>query len=449
MNYGILSCIPILILILGVLITKKIAPMMILASICGAVILYGSDILSGYISMMYGVLSDPTYQFVLILLLLFGAMIRFFQKSGALSGLRAILSGASKGPRQPLLLSALLSLILFVDDYLALLTVSFTMREVTDRSGIPREHLAYQVGTMTPSVSVLIPITSWTAFTVGLISNEGLGYLDYVRAIPMMYFPIFTLIAGILLAMGKLPKVGALKESYARIKAGGSTLPPKEEAGESIVDMEVEEESAPSSPLNFLLPVLSLVGFLLYFEMSLIHGLMGALLMQSLLYSVQRLLSPWEIVSEALAGAKSMAPMVILIFFAFLLSHGNAALGFTEYLLSLLSASLAPQLLALFVFLLIAGITFATSGYWIIQVITVPLFISLALTMHVYPPLVIAAMMSGAVFGSMLCFYSDVLFLVASGTGVGNLRQVRVSAPYLLTCALLSALGFLITGYLL
>lgn len=160
MNYGILSCIPILILILGVLITKKIAPMMILASICGAVILYGSDILSGYISMMYGVLSDPTYQFVLILLLLFGAMIRLFQKSGALSGLRAILSGASKGPRQPLLLSALLSLILFVDDYLALLTVSFTMREVTDRSGIPREHLAYQVGTMTPSVSVLIPITS-------------------------------------------------------------------------------------------------------------------------------------------------------------------------------------------------------------------------------------------------------------------------------------------------
>ena len=35
-----------------------------------------------------------------------------------------------------------------------------------------------------------IPFSSWTAFSVGLISEFGLGFGDYLKAIPFMFYPL-------------------------------------------------------------------------------------------------------------------------------------------------------------------------------------------------------------------------------------------------------------------
>jgi Na+/H+ antiporter NhaC len=69
--------------------------------------------------------------------------------------------------------------------------------------------------------------------------------------------------------------------------------------------------------------------------------------------------------------------------------------------------------------------------------------------MNVHPSLVIGAMMSGATFGSMFCFYSDVVFMAAAGTGVSNIRQIHVSAPYILSVAAITSILYLITGLVL
>ena len=143
MDYGFLSCVPLIVLIVGALITKRITEMMVLASLVGAICVYRADFFDGYIDMLYAGLTNSSYQFILILLMGFGAMIQLMQKSGALNGFADKLSGIARGKRRTMLIIWCMSFFMFVDDYLNSLTTTFSMRGITDRNGIPREHLSF------------------------------------------------------------------------------------------------------------------------------------------------------------------------------------------------------------------------------------------------------------------------------------------------------------------
>ncbi len=447
MDYGLISCIPITVLVVGALITKRIAEMMILSSVIGAIFVHKSNFFSGYIEMMYGVLSNPSYQFVLIILMAFGALIRLFQKSGALLGFGKIMSKFAGGPKKPLLVAWAMSFLMFIDDYIGTLAVSFGMKEVTDKSSIPREHLAYQVGSMSPCICVLVPFSSWVAFTVGLISEQGLGFSDYFKAIPFMYFPIFTIVVCLLVASGILPKVGLLKKSYERVQQGGAVLV-KENIGASIIDLDVPVEKQASSSLNFVIPVAALVLVAMLFNNDLVHGLLAAIFVQAVLYMSQRVITPTEFATNCFEGAKSMCNIALIVFFAFILNSANQIIGFSDFFIRGIGESVPVHLLPLAVFLIVAFTTFATAGYWVVQVITIPIFIPLAASTGLNPPIVIAAIMSGVTFGGILCFYSDIVFMTAAGTGVANIKQVKVAAPYVLGTVALAAICYIIVGYL-
>ena len=78
--------------------------------------------------MAYGVLSNESYQFLLILLLGFGAIIKLFEKSGALLGFSDILSRFANTRKKAMVATWIMGIIMFVDDYLNVLAVSFSMK---------------------------------------------------------------------------------------------------------------------------------------------------------------------------------------------------------------------------------------------------------------------------------------------------------------------------------
>lgn len=116
------------------------------------------------------------------------------------------------------------------------------MRDITDKSGIPREHLAFQAHAMACCLCMTIPFTSWTAFTVGLISEYGLGFYDYVESIPYMFFPLLMLVLCLLLIFGLFPKVGEMKRAYQRVENGGPALLIDEKADKLVDVGSVDEE---------------------------------------------------------------------------------------------------------------------------------------------------------------------------------------------------------------
>lgn len=451
MEYGIISCIPIAVLIIGVLITKKMPEMIIFSSIVGAALVFKTDIFNGYVGWLYGALSNESYQFLLILLLGFGAIIKLFEKSGALQGFANAIGRFANTRKKTMFVTWIMGIIMFVDDYLNVLAVSSSMRTLTDKQRIPREHLAYGANSMGACVCVLIPFTSWAAFAIGCLSEQGLGFTDYVRSLPYMFFPIIAIVVCLLVALGIIPKVGLIKKAYERVDAGGSVLCPAESSGStsSIINMgeETDEDVKPSSPLNFFIPIIALIVVTIVCGNSVVHGIIAAIVIQFILYLAQRLMTLSEFMNTMFEGITSMAGLAFIICFAYILGSANDAMGFSAFVINGLSSTIPPALLPALAFIIIGAVAFAAASFWVLIVITVPIFVPLASSMGIDPAIIIAAIMSGVAFGSKFCFYSDAVFMTSAGTGVPNMTQIKAVAPYVLGSAALSAVAFLIIGF--
>ena len=450
MEYGIISCIPIVVLIVGALVTKKMPEMIILSSLVGAILVYKQHFFPNYLQMIYSAISNESYQFLLMILLGFGGMIKLFEKSGALMGFSNIIGKFANTRKKTMFLTWVMGIIMFVDDYLNVLAVSFSMKETTDRNRIPREHLAYGVNSMGACVCVLIPFTSWAAFAVGCMSEQGLGFGDYLRAIPFMFFPLIAVAVCLLVGLGIIPKVGRLKKAYQRVDEGGPLLV-EEKVGASIVNMgdEGAGDVKASSPLNFFIPIIALIAGMFLCNNDVVSGILIALAVQMILYLAQKIMTLTEFMDNLFAGISSMAPLAVVICFAYVLNIANTEMGFAEYLIGGMQRMIPESMYAMvpaFVFIIVGLVAFAAASFWVLILITTPIFIPLSTTMGIDPALVIAAIMSGVAFGSKFCFYSDAVFMTSAGTGISNMTQIKVVAPYVLGSAVLAVIFFAAAG---
>jgi Na+/H+ antiporter NhaC len=447
-SYGFLSTVPILVLVIGVLVTKKMLEMLFLSTLLGAIIVYKTGFFSGYIELLYGTLAGESFQFLFLILIFCGPLIALCERSGAMLGFSNIMAGLAKTQKKTLFFTWVLGIIVFIDDYLNALAVAATMRNITDRLGVPREHLAYTVNSTGSCVCVIVPFTSWAAFAVGCIKDYDMEFGDYIASIPFMFYPWAAVIISLLTAVGILPKIGPLKKAYARVKEGGDTLPPPDKSGaKPIVSMESAKDVKPANPLNFLIPVVGLVIVMILFDNDMIHGLIAALVIQGVLYLAQRIMTLTQYMNALLEGVTSMANLVFTIFIAFMLTGINEKLGFSEYVVDTFTSFVPPWLLPVLTFLICAVIAFVAGTFWELVIIGTPVFIPLAVSVGIPPTILLAGIMSGTALGSQCCFYSDAVFMTAAGTSVNNIVQVRTAAPYVLIGVIVATIAFLIVGF--
>ena len=81
---NILVFLPIIVLIVMALLTKKMAESMIAAAMLAILLKYREDFLPGIVESFYNTASSSSFQFALFMLMGFGGMIKLFQESGAL-----------------------------------------------------------------------------------------------------------------------------------------------------------------------------------------------------------------------------------------------------------------------------------------------------------------------------------------------------------------------------
>ncbi|EZH65493.1 hypothetical protein DH09_17870 [Bacillaceae bacterium JMAK1] len=446
MEYGIISVIPILILIVGIIVTKRLQEMLILSVFVSAILLYGTGFLTGVIELLYMAMASDTFQFLVLIIFGFGAMIAIFEKSGALLGFGNTLSKFATSPKKSLVTTWFLGLIIFIDDYLNALAVSSSMRSITDKKLVPREHLAYTVNATGACICVLVPFTSWSAFAVGVVNDYNLGFTDYVAAIPFMFYPLAAVVIALLLAVGLLPKVGLMKKAYERVEQGGPTMP--EEKGSAIVKATLNTDVKKSSPLNFIIPIIVLVIVMMYFDNDLIHGIIAALVVQAIMYISQKIMTPTQFMTNFGEGLTTMTTLAFIILLALAIGEGNRELGLSEYMIEVFTVFISPQLLPLIAFLACGFIAFITGNFWALIVLVAPIFMPLSFEMGVNPSLMIAAIMSGVALGSQACFYSDAIFMTSAGTGVSPVLQVRTIMPYVLLGAVIATALFLGAGFI-
>ena len=160
MLHTVMAFLPLAFLIVYALKTRKMADAMVLATLLAVLLVHRQHFFTGLIDAMYTTLGNSSYQFALCSILGFGGMISLFQASGGLMGFRDLLAKAANTPRKTLLLAWLLSVIMFVDEYLNALTTTICLRDVSDKNRLPREHLAMQTNIMACCLCVTVPFTA-------------------------------------------------------------------------------------------------------------------------------------------------------------------------------------------------------------------------------------------------------------------------------------------------
>lgn len=437
--------IPILTLIVLVVTTKKVPQSLVVASVLALAILYRTKIVSGTVESFYRVLSDSSFQFCIIFLVAFGILMKLFQESGGLQGLTHFIQSVAKGPKSVMVICWIMNMLLFIDEYLDALTVSFLMRKTADHHRVPREHLAFHINAMACSLCLMIPMTSWTAFTVNLIGIHGLSYTDYLRCVPMMFYPLAMAILCILVAAGIFPKLGNLRRAYQRVESGGEPFI-CEINEKGLVDVGEISEDKVSSPLNILIPVAVIIAGTLYFGRNMLIGLLLGIVCQFVLYCAQKLITIEEFFEHLFSGATSMVTLLMVLFFGFLLNDCNEQLGMFNMISQMTGLSEYGSLLPFITFLGVGALVFATGSCWLIMLLAIPVFLPMAIEIGADPIPTLAALLSGVGLGYSTCFYGDTIFLTAAGTEVSNMTIVRTTVPYALIAAAVSAVGYLIIG---
>ena len=421
---------PLVFLILYALKTRKMADAMVLATLLAMVLLHRQHFLTGTIDAMYAALSNSSYQFALCVIIGFGGMITLFQESGALMGFRDLLLKIASGPKRTLVLAWLMT---------------FSMREITDKNRIPREHLALQANIIACCLCVAVPFSSWTAFSVGLISAHGLGFSDYVRAIPYMFYPLGMLLLCLLLAVGAFPKLGGLKRAYQRVQDGGLAFE-RDDTMEKLVDIPDVDESRVSSAWNAIVPLAVLVGGTIAYGNDLVHGMIMAIIAQFLLYVPQKIMTVGKFFEHFFNGAKGMTTLAIVVGFGFMLSEANRGLGLFDALITSIGGAVPAFLIPALAFLLVAATVFAVGSCWVVMTLAIPVFLPLAASVGLPAPVIVAAIMSGVSLGYSTCFYADAVFMTTAGTGVSNITIIKTTAPYAAVGAVAAVIGFLLCG---
>ncbi|GAL31648.1 putative symporter in putrescine utilization cluster [Vibrio maritimus] len=262
------------------------------------------------------------------------------EKGGSILSFSDMLVNKVKSRNQSLLMTFFLGILIFIDDYLNAIAISSSMKKITDGYQVSREKLAYLVDSTAAPICILVPISTWAIFFSSLLeANEvaepGQGIAAYIQAIPYMAYGWVTLGIVFLVAIGKMPDLGAMKKAEERAR-NGQVKP------DGAVDIDFGSDiKAHSNPtmglINFLLPMVVLVGASWYFGIDLLAGVFVAIIFTICFYGFQKLVTMNELFDAVYDGIKVMLLPLATVIGGFMLKSVNDSLGLTQYVIETVS----------------------------------------------------------------------------------------------------------------
>ncbi|SIN71024.1 Na+/H+ antiporter NhaC family protein [Agromyces cerinus] len=487
-DVGALALLPVVIILVVAVLTRRTLFAMLCGTLAGAVLLGGWEFFDSWIGYLGTAMADETLQWLVLIVVLFGILITLFERSGAVREFAAWAERFVNSRRKSTVLSFLLGIVLFVDDYLNVLTVGTSMKAVTDRYHVPRTELGTIMKMTAAPIAVIVPFSTWALFFAGLLEAQGVtangsGFGAYLQAIPFIFFGWIAIAIAALVAIGWFPKLGALKKDIARADATGDVFPvgttaeEREAEGGLPVNAEVGEfavsgddaeravatapaptatatavatrapEYAKPRPWNFLVPIAVMIAVTILTDVNVVKGTVAALLVAMVMYLVQRRLKVKAVFEAAFDGVASMIFVIVLTALAFMVQHMNIDLHLADWVIETTQPVMNGALLPAMVFLVCGVYAYATGSFWDLAAVITPIVIPLAFAMDVNPIIAGAAVFSGAALGSTTCLYGDGIILASRSTGIKPLNLMTAILPYAGIAAAASLVLYLIVGF--
>ena len=449
LNLGLVAIFITLFIIIGAVATRRCVECMIVGSMVAAIFLSGTGFLTTWSESLQNMLAENVW--VMLVCLLFGGLISLLTDSKGSFGFSKYISKFCNSEKKTLMTTFVMGILIFVDDYLNVLSIGACMKKISDKQKLPRESLAYILDSTGAPVCVLLPFSTWAVFYASLfyeqesvqaISGVTNAMSAYVKAIPFCFYPIVALIVVFLFAMGWMPKLGAMKKAYKRVEETGKVY---SDASRKYNHDEYEDEED-GNIWNFLIPMGVLVGVAVVTG-DILVAVIIALIICFVMYVPRRIISVDEFLSSMIRGFGDMLPTLTMLLVTFVLKDISGQMGMTEYIIELAEPLLFATIFPAMVFLLGAILAFTTGSDWGMSSIITPIVFPLGAALGANPVLIMAAIISGGTFGSHACFYADATLLASQSSGVENMEHALSQIPYVIIASVISVACFVVAGF--
>ncbi|WRB42096.1 Na+/H+ antiporter NhaC family protein [Helicobacter pylori] len=385
-------------------------------------------------------------------LIFLGVLSQVVLKSGSVQNFVKKAKKYSKNAKTPEFIAFFSGIIIFVDDYFNALTVGQISKSLNDAHNSTRERLAYIIDSTSAPVCLLVPISSWGAYIMGIMNNDSSPLLKdsfsvLAQSLSSNYYAIFALIAVFLTilwqinlpSMRKYQNIG-VKDFYSEQEESSSKLAPL-----SLL------------PLSILLLIVSISSLIFYTAVilkntdasfSLFYGGLFSLIVTYLL--AYQFLEKGSFFKLMLDGFKSVGPAILVLTLAWAIGpviRDDAQTGLYLAHISKEFLNNGGGVYMPLIFFLISGfIAFSTGTSWGAFAIMLPIGAGMASESDII--LIVSAILSGAVYGDHTSPISDTTILSAAGAGCSVQSHFITQLPYATIAMFCSAVSLGVASFM-
>ena len=443
-----------------------------------------------------------------------GALLLFLALLGALTVVIATAGGSRayaewvsthiKNARAAQVLTGLLGIIIFVDDYFNCLTGA-VMRPVTDRFKISHEKLAWIIDSTAAPVCIIAPVSSWAVAVGGYLGDDG--FSTFVQSIPYNFYALLTIFFVFFMLIMNKNDYGPMRAAEEEAKSsegataeGGKLLEKLSTMGlsdqaeadpddhtnlESVVTEQADIEQSASAAIDeykgldisekgkvydLIVPILVLIFFSIlgmmytggFFEGvdfatavgenpvgGLCIGATVALCVAGAMFLPRGLTTLSGFVESVSEGVRSMVGAIMILVLAW--SLGGCCrymLGTGDFVSSFLnSLGVSLAILPCIIFLVAGFIGFAMGTSWGTIALILPIVVGVFNEGDPLFLVAVGATLAGAVYGDHISPISDTTILSSAGAKCNHLRHVATQLPYATTVMVVCFVCYIVAGF--
>ena len=446
-DYGLLSLVPVLVVIVSAIITKRALEPLILGTLVGFVILAKENFVVAYLDSLYGELGESSYY--IIIFGLFGIYIHLLEKANAISGFTKVGLRFARNKKKAGFLAWIMGLVFFLDNYFSILGAGISNREIADKNKMSREMFSFAINAVACCTCVLVPLSLWGVFMSGQIEttlgiDTGMGLSEIVKSIPFMFFAWVLLVFVLLYQFRIIKPFGPMKKAEERTETTGAVLP-EDLAAQAPANS--DEDEKPVNILNFIIPMASLIAVTLITQ-ELTYGLIVGIVLCFILYIAQKLITAAEAFDAICKGFEEMFVVTALVISAFVLQNANDELGLAPFVVNSVVNVISAPLLPVIAFVLLMVLGFVTGSFWGMAAVCFPIMLPLAQALDANIYLTIGAVIAGCAAGSATCFYGDSVTLTCGLTKIRNIDYLRNALPMLIPPIIVTIIIYIAAGFI-
>lgn len=452
MDYGIFSLLPIIV-VLAIMIFAKNALISVLIGVlvCSIMILTCEGSWLSGLTAFTDVFASASNVMVIFFVMVVGGLLGLMRHSGGLFGLIGKLEqkkASTNSAVKAQLFVMLIGLLMFVDATSSVATTAIVGRPLFGKNKIGKERLALICNSTSSPIAWIIPFGGAGALIAGSLNNlDGItnGYEITLNAVIFQFYTLALL--GVILF----------------------SVLAKKQFGKAKSDSEIEaqykddiDESHYGKARNMILPLIVLVGSIFALlcitgggnimlgdgSTSVFLGGLIAIAFSVLLFKFGKTASVSQSLQWCFSGMKDMLEVTVLLIVAFAFSGMIGDIGTANFLVSITS-SMPIWLLPILALVISSVIAFCTGTSAGTVLLMIPLILPMVGDMTSFYPLVVGAIVSGAVFGDQNSIISDTVIMTSSMINIDAVDHFKTQLPYTSLALGLSAVVYLICGIIM